>query len=99
MRDALRLKMIIIMIIVVVITSLTLSLRREGGCCNSPFGFSLVPFLLRLPYSQFTHPLSRYPCIYEKIFQKFLPWKKLGGRGGGGCDNLPVLRGKGWQQK
>ena len=62
-----------------------------------PFGFSLVPvfaFLLRLPYGQFTHPLSRYPCIYEKFFQKFLPWKKLGDGGvevgggwGGGCNN------------
>ena len=54
-------------------------LSQEGGgvvAAPPPFGFSLVPFLaflLRLPYGQFTHPLSRYPCICEKIFQKFLP--------------------------
>ena len=55
-----------------------------GGCCNPPFRIfprTIFAFMLRLPYGQFTHPLSRYPCIYEKKFQKFLPWKKLGGGG------------------
>ena len=60
-----------------------------GGCCNPPFRIfprTIFAFLLRLPYGQFTYPLSRYPCIYEKIFQKFLPWEKLGV---GGCNNPP----------
>ena len=66
-------------------TALTLSLRRgRGGLLQPPFDFSLVLFfalLLRLPYGPFTHPLSRYPCIYEKKCQKFLRWKKLVGGG------------------
>ena len=60
-------------------------LSQEGRLLQPPpfriFPRTIFAFLLRLPYGQFTHPLSRYPCIYEKIFQKFLPWKKL--RGGG----------------
>ena len=63
-------------------------LSQEGGegCCNPPPPFRIFPrtifaFLLRLPYGQLAHPLSRHPCIYEKNFQKFLPWKKLGGGG------------------
>ena len=65
---------------------LTLSLRRWwrcwwGGGVVAIFPRTIFAFLLRLPYGQFTHPLSRYPCIYEKIFQKFLPCKKLGGGG------------------
>ena len=36
------------------------------------FPRAVFAFLLRLPYGPFTHPLSRYPCIYEKIFKKFL---------------------------
>ena len=53
----------------------SLSSLSGGGevVVTPPFGFSLVPFLLRLPYGPFTHPLSRYPCIYENNFQKFLP--------------------------
>ena len=67
--------------------SLSLSLRRGGGGYCSPPPFRIFPrtifaFLLRLPYGQFTHPLSRYPYIYGKNFQKFLPWKNLGGGGG-----------------
>ena len=52
-----------------------------GGLLQPPFRIfprTIFAFLLRLPYGQFTHPLSRYPCIYAKIFQKFLLWKKLG---------------------
>ena len=81
---------------------LTLSLRR-GGCCNPPFPIfprTIFAFLLRLPYGQFTHPLSRHPCIYEKNFQKFLPWKKLGGGEVATTPpryTPPLLRGKGWE--
>ena len=57
---------------------------------------AVFAFLLRLPFSQFTHPLFRYPCIYEKNFKIFAV-KKVGGRGV--CNNPPVLRGKGWQPK
>ena len=45
------------------------------------FPRTILTFLLRLPYVQFSHPLSRYPCIYEKKFQKFskiFALKKLG---------------------
>ena len=53
------------------------TLSQEGGVVATPpfriFPRAIFAFLLRLPYSQFTHPLSRYPYIYEKIFQKFLP--------------------------
>ena len=65
------------------------ALSQDGGgwgcCSHSPpplSDFLLVTFfafLLRLSYGQFTHPLSRYPCIYEKKNQTFLPCKKLGG--------------------
>ena len=37
---------------------------------------------LRLPFGQFTHPLPRYPYIYEKVFKNFSHEKKLGGGGG-----------------
>ena len=59
---------------------LTLSLRRRGGggvVATPPFGFSpraIFVFLLRLPYGQFTHPLSRYPN-----FSKLFAVKKVGG--------------------
>ena len=33
----------------------------------------IFAFLLRMPFAQVTHSLSRYPCICEKSFQKFLP--------------------------
>ena len=66
----------------------------RGGGVVAIFPRTIFAFLLRLPYGQFTHPLSRYPCIYEKIFQKFLRCKKLGG--GGLQQPPPVLRGKGW---
>ena len=56
--------------------------------CAWIFPRTIFAFLLKLPYGQFTHPLSRYPCIYEKNFQKFLRWKKFGG-GGGGCNSPP----------
>ena len=76
-------------------------LSLEGGLLQ-PFPFRIFPrtifaFLLRLPYGQFNHPLSRYPCIYEKMLQQFLPWKKLGG-GGVGL-HPPSWERKGWQQK
>ena len=51
---------------------LTLSLRKGGeGCCSPPFRIfprAVFAFLLRLPYGPITHPLSRYPCIYEIFF-------------------------------
>ena len=60
-------------------------LSQEGGVVATPpfwiFPRTIFAFLPRLLYGQFTHPLSRYPCIYKKNFQKFLPWKKLGGGG------------------
>ena len=66
---------------------LTLSLRRGAGVVAIPLPFrifsrAVFAFLLRLPYGPFTHLLSRYPCIFEKNVQKFLPRKKLGGGGG-----------------
>ena len=45
-----------------------------GGVVATPsfriFPRTIFAFLQRLLYGQFTHPLSRYPCIYEKNFQK-----------------------------
>ena len=55
-----------------------LTLSGGGGdCCNPPppFGFSLVPFLLRLPFGQFPHPLKTF-------FKNKFAVKKVGGRGG-----------------
>ena len=69
------------------------TLSKEGGGGGAvPFRIfprAVFAFLLRLPYGPFTHPLSRYLCIYKKNFQKFLPWKNLGGEGGGVCNNPP----------
>ena len=79
-------------------------LSQEGGegLLQLPpfriFPRTIVAFLLGLPYHQFTHPLSRYPCIYEKKFQNLLPWKKLGG-GGRAATTPPSWEGTGWQQK
>ena len=66
-----------------------LSQEEGGGLLQSPFRIfprTIFAFLLRLPYGQFTHPLSRYPCIYEKKFQTFCREKScgVGGWGGGG---------------
>ena len=48
---------------------------RRGELLHPPpfwiFPHIIFAFLLRLPYGQFTHPLSRYPCIYDKNFKKF----------------------------
>ena len=59
-------------------------LSQEGGggrvIATSLLDFPLVPFLLRLLFGQFTHPLSRYPCIYEK-FSKTFAVKNVEGRG------------------
>ena len=78
-------------------------LSQEGGCCNPPFPIfprTIFAFLLRLPYGQFTHPLSRHPCIYEKKFSKIFAVEKVGG-GEVATTPPPLLsmRGKGWQQK
>ena len=73
-------------------------LSQEGGLfATSPPPFQIFPrtifaFLQRLPYSQFTHPLSRYPCIYEEIFQKFLPGKSWGVGERGGVATTPPER-------
>ena len=68
-------------VVIFVLVLNPLSQERGGGrgaVANTPFrifprAVFVIAFLLRLPYGPFTHPLSRYPCIYEKIFQKFLP--------------------------
>ena len=72
----------------------------RGGLLQPPqfriFPRIIFAFLQRLPYGQFTHPLSRYPCIYEKFFQNIFAVKKVRGWGEGGvCNNPLVLRGKG----
>ena len=75
---------------------LTLSLRRGGGCCNPPFRIfprAVFAFLLRLPYGPFTHPLSRYPCICEKNFQKFCHEKSWGVGGGVATTPRPEREG------
>ena len=74
-------------------------LSQSGGGVVAPPPFRIFPrtifaFLLRLPYGQFTYPLSRYPCICEKNFQKFLPWKKLGG-GAAATNPPPSWEGRG----
>ena len=84
-------------------STFTLSLIRDGvgGLQTTPlseFPSCRFAFLLGLPFGQFTYPLSRYPCIYEKKFKTFCREK---GWVVGDCNNppLPVLRGMGWQQK
>ena len=56
--------------------------QEGGGLLQSPpfriFPRTIFVYLLRLPYVQFTQPLSRYPCIYEQIFKKFFTVKKVG---------------------
>ena len=78
---------------------LTLSLRRGGQLLQPPFGIfpcTIIAFFLRLSYGQFTQPLSRYPCIYEKNFSKVFAVQNVGGwERGRGCNNPRVLRGKG----
>ena len=67
---------------------LTLSLRR-GAATPPPFRIfphTIFAFLLRLPNGQFTHPLSRYSCIYAKNFKNFCHEKSWGLRG---CNNFP----------
>ena len=80
---------------------LTLSLSEEegGGLLQPPPPFQIFPrtifaFLLRLPYGQFTHPLSRYPNIYEKNF-KFFAVEKVGGWGEGVATSPPSWEGRG----
>ena len=71
--------------------------RGAGGCCNAPFRIfprAVFAFSPRLPFGQFTYPLSRYSGFYEKKNLNFCR-EKVGG-GGGGCNNSPILRGKGW---
>ena len=69
-----------------------LSQEGGGGVVATPsfriFPRTIFAFLLRLLDGQFTHPLSRYPCIYEKFFKNFFTVKKV-----------EVLRGDGRQQK
>ena len=53
-------------------------LSQEGGGLLQPPPLRIFPravfaFSLRLPVGQFTYPLSKYPCFYEKKIQKFLP--------------------------
>ena len=48
------------------------------------FPRTISAFLLRLTYGQFTHPMSRYPCICENFFQNFSREKSVGGGGGRG---------------
>ena len=70
-----------------------------GGLLQYPFRIfppAALAFFLRLSFCQFTHHLSRYPCIYEKKIQKALPCKRLGGRG---LQQLPRLQREGEQQK
>ena len=53
-----------------------------GGLLQPPFQIfprNIFAFLLRLPYGQFTHPMSRYPYIYEKNFSKLFAVKNVGG--------------------
>ena len=59
----------------------------------------VVSFLLILSYSQFTHPLFRYSCIYEKMLQKIFAVKKVGvvcvcGMGWGVGELFPELFSK-----
>ena len=79
---------------------LTLSLRRGGQLLQPPFGIfpcTIIAFFLRLSYGQFTQPLSRYPCIYEKkLFKSFCRAKCWGWERGGGFQQPPSpLEGRG----
>ena len=46
-----------------------------GGLLQPPlfrsFPLAVFAFLLGSPFDQFTHPLSRYPCICEKLFKTY----------------------------
>ena len=70
----------------------TKTYNKETGCFN-PLPRAVFAFLLRLPYGQFTHPLSRYPYIYEKNFQKFRHEKSWGVGGGTATPPRPEREG------
>ena len=60
-------------------STFNLSLIRDGVGGLQTTSLSEFPscrfcfFAIGLPFGQFTYPLSRYPCIYEKKIQNILP--------------------------
>ena len=68
---------------------------QEVGAVATPppplriFSRTIFAFLLSLPFRQYTHPLSRYPCIYEKNFKDFYRDGGCRWGGGGGLQQRP----------
>ena len=75
-----------------------------GGLLQPPCPFSDFPscrFCLsaKIAIRSIYPPFVQIPMYLRKIFSKIFSVIQIGGRGVGGCNTPPFLRGKGWQQK